>query len=89
MNTKLISEILLFSLLPFLSINSGGILGTFFKIKDSIRSFMLHLAAGVIFAVVAIDLLPKVVLGQNLFIVSTGFFGIAAYDAYQVHYQAI
>jgi ZIP family zinc transporter len=74
MNVKLISEILIFSLLPFLCINFGGVLGVFFKIKGNSRSFMLHLAAGVIFAVVAIELLPDIVIGQNIYIVSSGFF---------------
>jgi zinc transporter, ZIP family len=74
MNLKLMFEILIFSLFPFACINIGGLLGTFFTIKGNARSFLLHLAAGVIFAVVSIEMLPSVVKGQNLYIVTFGFF---------------
>jgi ZIP family zinc transporter len=74
MNYRLLSEILIFSLFPFFCINIGGLFGTLFQIKGNARSFLLHLAAGVIFAVVSIDMLPNVVKGQNTFIVGIGFF---------------
>jgi zinc transporter, ZIP family len=74
MNIKLMLEIFLFSLFPFLCINIGGMLGAFFKIRGEARSFLLHLAAGVIFAVVAVELLPDVVANADIFTVSIGFF---------------
>jgi zinc transporter, ZIP family len=74
MDTKQIYEILIFSIFPLVCINIGGLLGTFFQIKGNARSFLLHLAAGVIFAVVAIELLPDVVKGHNVTVVSFGFF---------------
>lgn len=74
MNYKLMSEILIFSLFPFFCINIGGLFGTFFHIKGNARSFLLHLAAGVIFAVVSIDMLPHVVRGQSVAFVAIGFF---------------
>jgi zinc transporter, ZIP family len=74
MNSELLIEIMIFSLFPLLCINLGGLLGTFFEVKGNARSFLLHLAAGVIFAVVSIELLPDVVAGKSIFIVSLGFF---------------
>jgi len=48
--------------------------GIVFNVKSNLRSFILHLAAGVIFAVVAIELLPDIVARENLVGVSVGFF---------------
>lgn len=45
-----------------------------FEVKSTSRSFLLHLAAGVIFAVVAIELLPNLVERHNLVGTSIGFF---------------
>jgi zinc transporter, ZIP family len=74
MNYNLMAEILIFSLFPFFCINIGGLFGTLFLIKGNTRSFLLHLAAGVIFAVVSIEMLPNVVKGQSVLIVAIGFF---------------
>jgi len=74
MNLEIIKEILLFSLIPFFSIIAGGLSGILFNINSSLRGFMLHLAAGVIFAVVAIELLPDIVERKNITGISIGFF---------------
>jgi ZIP family zinc transporter len=74
MNIKLVTEILLFSLIPVITMIVGGILGTAFNVNQKIRSSLLHLAAGVIFAVVAIDILPNIVEKQNVITTSIGFF---------------
>jgi ZIP family zinc transporter len=74
MDTKLITEILLFSIIPLATIFIGGFLGTTFNVKKKTRSILLHLAAGVVFAVVAIELLPDIVEKQNIITVSIGFF---------------
>ena len=74
MNLEIIKEILLFSLIPFISIILGGFGGVFFNITGSLRGFLLHLAAGVIFAVVAIELLPDIVEKNNIVGISIGFF---------------
>ncbi len=52
----------------------GGILGSLFKVNSKIRSTLLHLAAGVIFAIVAIEILPKVIETHNIFTITIGFF---------------
>jgi len=74
MNTKLVTEILLFSLIPLITMFAGGLLGSNFNVNSKIRSALLHLAAGVIFAVVAIELLPDIVEKHNVLTVSIGFF---------------
>ncbi len=74
MDIKLITEILLFSVIPLATLFIGGYLGTTFNVKKKIRSSLLHLAAGVVFAVVAIELLPDIVEKGNIISVSIGFF---------------
>lgn len=74
MNTKLVTEILLFSLIPFGTMVLGGLAGANFNIGSKLRSTILHLAAGVIFAVVAIELLPDIVIEGSIIGVSIGFF---------------
>ena len=56
-----IQEVLLFVLLPMASIVAGGVLTTFFKPGPLVRSGLQHLAAGVIFYAVAVELLPEVI----------------------------
>jgi len=53
---------------------AGGIFGAFFTVKNSFRSVILHLAAGVIFAVVAIELMPKVLESHMIPTITIGFF---------------
>jgi len=74
MNIELILKIVLFSLIPLFAMIFGGLLGTNFNVNSKTRSTLLHLAAGVIFAVVAVELLPDIVAKNNVFIVSIGFF---------------
>jgi len=74
MNSEIVKEILLFSLLPLVTMILGGVIGIQFQVKNNIRSLILHLAAGVIFAVVAVDLLPSIVKDSNLVGISVGFF---------------
>lgn len=56
-----IQEVLLFVLLPMASIVVGGVITTFFTPAPLLRSALQHLAAGVIFYAVAVELLPKVI----------------------------
>lgn len=74
MKTELISEIMLFSLIPLISVIVGGVAGINFKLNGKVRSLILHLAAGVIFAVVAIELLPDIVHEANILGITIGFF---------------
>lgn len=55
------SKILMFSLIPVFTMITGGILAIVRKPDGNIRSLILHFAAGVVFSVVAVELLPDIV----------------------------
>ncbi|MBN2893414.1 MAG: ZIP family metal transporter [Bacteroidales bacterium] len=74
MDKKLIIEILLFSLIPVATMFLGSVWGANFNVGSKMRSSILHFAAGVIFAVVAVELLPIVVANGNILGISIGFF---------------
>jgi ZIP family zinc transporter len=86
MDTKLITEILLFSVVPLITMFMGGFFGATFNVKNRARSSFLHLAAGVVFAVVAIELLPDIVEKQNVVTVAIGFFAGLAIMLIIKHY---
>nr|WP_294900383.1 transporter [uncultured Pedobacter sp.] len=56
-----IQHSLLLGLIPFGTILIGGLIAVFFKIAKTIQSAILHFAAGVVFSVVAVEILPDVV----------------------------
>lgn len=56
-----ILEVLSLVLLPMIAIVIGGAITTFFTPGPILRSALQHLAAGVIFYAVAVELLPKVI----------------------------
>lgn len=49
-----------YSLIPVVFTVIGASLGTYWPVMARLRSYVLHLAAGVVFAVVAVELLPEV-----------------------------
>lgn len=55
------SQVLLFSLIPVLTMVTGGIIALVKKPSGNVRSLILHFAAGVVFSVVAVEILPDVV----------------------------
>jgi ZIP family zinc transporter len=57
----LFQKIILFSLLPVITMVAGGVIATFHKPSGNIRSLILHFAAGVVFSVVAVEILPDIV----------------------------
>ncbi len=59
--TPLFQKIILFSLIPVITMIAGGIIAILRKPNGNIRSLILHFAAGVVFSVVAVELLPDVV----------------------------
>jgi ZIP family zinc transporter len=59
--TPLFQKILLFSLIPVVTMIVGGIIAIVKKPNGNIRSLILHFAAGVVFSVVAVELLPDIV----------------------------
>lgn len=76
---KSIQEILIYALIPFLSIVIGGVLGLIRKPSGAFTSSVLHFAAGVVFSVVAVELLPDIVKGHAPLEVAIGFsLGVAA-----------
>jgi ZIP family zinc transporter len=52
--------VLIFSLIPAIGTFAGGILAEFFKIDKKNLSLALHLAAGIILAVISIELMPEI-----------------------------
>jgi ZIP family zinc transporter len=74
MNLSLVIEILIFALIPFGTMILGGFFGTYLSVKDKFRSLLLHLAAGVIFAVVTTELMPAIITKQSLSSTTIGFF---------------
>ncbi len=48
-------------IIPCLLIIIGGILTIYFKVKENFKSAILHFAAGVVFSVVGVEILPSVV----------------------------
>ena len=74
-----IPQILAYSLLPTAAMACGGAIAAWRKPAPKLRSAILHFAAGVIFSVVAVELLPDVVRGHAPFQVIIGFaLGVAA-----------
>lgn len=65
--------IILFSLLPALGTFAGGIVAEFFKIDKKNLSLALHLAAGIILAVISIELMPQILKADTPWIVISAF----------------
>lgn len=59
--TQLFQKILMFSLIPVCTLIAGGIIAIVHKPNGIVRSLILHFAAGVVFSVVAVELLPDIV----------------------------
>ena len=72
-NMTNISEVYLYALIPVISIQIGGLLGLFTKTTGTFRSSVLHFAGGVLFSVVAVELLPDIVKCHKPIYVAIGF----------------
>lgn len=59
--SPLFQQIITYALLPTLALTGGGLLALFIRFGMQARSAILHFAAGVIFSVVAVEILPDVV----------------------------
>ncbi len=57
----LFQKIILFSLIPVFTMLIGSIIAILKKPSGNIRSLILHFAAGVVFSVVAVEILPDVI----------------------------
>ena len=71
--TPLFQKIILFSLIPVFTMVVGGIIAIIRKPNGNVRSLILHFAAGVVFSVVAVELLPDIVKNHQPTQVVIGF----------------
>jgi ZIP family zinc transporter len=69
----------LFSIAPAIGMAGGGALAAWCKPGKTVRSYIQHLAAGIVFAAVGVEILPDVTHRGNPFAVACGFgVGVAA-----------
>lgn len=66
-------KIILFSLIPVFTMLAGGIIAIYQRPNGNIRSLILHFAAGVVFSVVAVELLPDIIREHKPMQVVIGF----------------
>lgn len=71
--SPLFFKILLFALIPVITMIAGGTIAIFKKPDGNVRSLILHFAAGVVFSVVAVELLPDIVKNHSSLQVVIGF----------------
>lgn len=71
--SELFEKILLLSLLPVITMITGGVIALYYAFNSSLRSGVLHFAAGVVFSVVAVELLPDIVAKHSPLQVVIGF----------------
>lgn len=71
--TPLFQKIILFALIPVVTMITGGIIAILKKPNGNFRSLILHFAAGVVFSVVAVELLPDIVKNHSSLQVVIGF----------------
>jgi zinc transporter, ZIP family len=76
---EILFKVLSFALLPMIAATIGAIIATFRPPNSKVRSILQHFAAGVVFSVVAVELLPDVMKEHNAVATSIGFaLGVAA-----------
>lgn len=68
-----ISAVFIYAFIPVITILIGGISGLIRKPSGAFRSSVLHFAAGVVFSVVAVELLPDIIKNHKPFEVAIGF----------------
>lgn len=71
--TPLFQQIITYALLPTIALTGGGLLALFIRVGVQARSAILHFAAGVVFSVVAVEILPDVVKLHNPWLTALGF----------------
>ena len=65
--------ILLYTMIPLVTFITEGVIATFKRPNSAFRSIILHFSAGVIFSVVAVELLPDIVEKHQPIFVVLGF----------------
>lgn len=68
-----ISIVYLYALIPVISILIGGVTGLFTTPSGAFKSSVLHFAGGVVFSVVAVELLPDIIKNHKPIEVGIGF----------------
>ena len=71
--SETLQTILLYTLIPLVTFILGGVFATLKTPNKAFRSVILHFAAGVIFSVVAVELLPDIVEKHQPIYVVIGF----------------
>jgi ZIP family zinc transporter len=66
---------ILFSVIPVLLLCSGGLIALYRPPGAALKSFVLHFAAGVVFSVVAVELLPDMIKIHDAKSIIIGFTG--------------
>jgi ZIP family zinc transporter len=67
-------HVLPFALLPVIAAIAGAIIAAFHPPRPAVRSYIQHLAAGVVFSVVAVELLPDIMSQHGAYLqVAAGF----------------
>ncbi len=69
----LITTVFLYTLLPVVATAGGGLIAGFFTLSGSVRSGLQHFAAGVVFAVASVELLPDIVREHTVWEVALSF----------------
>lgn len=68
-----ITTVFLYTLLPLAATGLGGVVATFVRFGPPVRSGLQHFAAGVVFAVAAVELLPDIVRQHTVWEVAVSF----------------
>lgn len=58
---SIVNQVLFFSLIPVATMVTGGIIAIVKQPGGNVRSLILHFAAGVVFSVVAVEILPDII----------------------------
>src|SRR3989338_6946862 len=66
-------EITAYALIPAFFMIIGGWIGLIYTLTSKIKSIIQHLVAGIVFAAVSVDLLPKILNTQSALTVGSGF----------------
>jgi ZIP family zinc transporter len=69
----LFQQIITYALLPTAALTGGGLLAVFTRLGPQARSAILHFAAGVVFSVVAVEILPDIVRLHEPWLTALGF----------------
>ena len=73
MGNSALVNVLLFAAIPALAVVGGGLLASFRAPGEKVRSAVQHIAAGVLFAALATELLPDVIHRRMPLVTLAGF----------------